>query len=236
MTPGWLDTARARWAPASDVPLLVRAHLAGPLAWDGYNGVTLEGALQWVVVCRESGMSPPDALVGSPHVDIQIPIVDITMAGKRVACASWARLPVGYLEDTRLRRKRTRVEALGLRQVMTNGGPHKAMQIPVACIVAPYVEFAVRGDRDKIVDLLRDMAGLGRDRGRGLGIVEGWEVVPDPQDGSLVIDGAPQRALPVEDGDLSPYREGTYELRDGQGCRAPYWHPSTRTLCVVPSC
>lgn len=235
MTYPWLTTACARWAPSSSEALVLRGWLAGPMAWDAYSGITIEGALQWVVGCREANEVVSDALIGSGFVDIRIPIEDITIAGCQVACASWARLPTGYIEDTRFRRKRTRVEALGMAQVMTNGGPFKAMQIPVSCVVAPYVDFSVRGDRCKLVDLLRDVAGIGRDRGRGLGIVEGWEVISDETDGSVIVAGAPRRTIPIEYGDISMFADGTFEVRDAVTYRAPYWHPATRRMCVVPS-
>ena len=38
----WAEAAR-RWACASADPLTLRGWLAAPLAWDPYNGVTIEG-------------------------------------------------------------------------------------------------------------------------------------------------------------------------------------------------
>src|SRR5690606_6288686 len=46
----WRELAARHWSPRSPEPLRLRAWLASPIAWDGYDPLTIEGALQYVVI------------------------------------------------------------------------------------------------------------------------------------------------------------------------------------------
>ncbi len=236
----WLDRAREHWAPRHAEPLRLRMWFTSPITYDGRDPITLEGALQFVAVLRETGRTPDDVFAGIERdgiADIAVPIADETIAGLPIARCSVGWWPVIAAEDIRFRRRRTDAESLGLAKVMINGGMFKSLNIPVPVLVTPWLDFYLRGDRERIDDLLRDAGGVGRDSTRGLGTVLGWEWAPDPDDRSLLYRGAPQRVLPRVD-DASPYgvrrlARGTYDERVAT-TRAPYWIQNRARLCVVP--
>lgn len=238
--PEWLSRAK-RWLPDTVAPLRLRVWLKSEIAWDDYDGVTIEGALQYVVVVRESGMMPDDAFEGAPReffADIPAPIADEERAGRRIACASWG-IPAAHIETVRYKRSRARAELFpipgGRGLLPTSGGKYGSTQVPTAALATPYVDFYVRGDRDKLIDLVRDVGSIGKSRGGGLGAIHGVEIDDDPEDRSLVYQGRPQRSIPVTDEhDAAIHFEvGSYDLRE-TNTRAPYWHRATRALCAVP--
>jgi len=230
----WLKSA-SRWRAENSVPLCLRAHMASPVASGGDNGLQIEGALQYAVVVRETNRLPDDVFFGcTDFVDIPIPIVDEEINGKNIAKASWAQLPEGVLYTSRKRRKKTRIDVFGKGNLTTKQGELKALDIAVDAITTPYLDFFVVGDREKLSDLLADVGVLGRSRGGGMGVVQGWELL-DTDINPLVHQQRPMRSMPVSsDYEASiMFEYGTYELRD-QTIRAPYWHMGTRTLCAVP--
>lgn len=236
----WLDRARARWAPRKPEPLRLRIWFSSPIAYDGRNPLTLEGLLQFVVVRRETGRSPDDVFANIPQAgdaDVQIPIVDETIAGLPIARCSVGWWPSSAVEALRFRRKRADPEQYGLNKVMINGGPYKALNIPVATIVTPYLDFWIDGDRKLLDELLLDAGGLGRDSPRGLGSVLGWEWSEDQEARALLHRGVPMRALPlVEDGsayDVRRLSPGSFDERIAT-TRAPYWIQRRARMCVVP--
>lgn len=233
----WLDAARAEWLPRESVPLVVRAWLWSPVAVDAFDGLRLEGALGWAVVALASGLPPPDAFAGvarSQHVDLPVPITDVEMCRRAIACASDAQVPSEASEVLRKRRRKPHPEALGLARVMTTGGPYKALDIGTPATATPCVWWHVRGDRTRLTRLLREVHAVGRGRSGGLGQVIAWEVLDDPDDASLTRDGRPMRALPVADAlDADARFPGGCAVREAS-VRAPHWHRATRTLCAVP--
>lgn len=231
-----IERARPRYAPREVTPLRLRAWLRQPITWDAYHGLTIEGAIQCVTVIRETGMLPDDAFAGWPRdefADIPVPIADVTMCGRPIACASRAR-PSDLCElTTRRRRKRPEAEHYAPDRVMTNGGNFKALDIPVATLTTPFVDFFVRGDRAMLADMLVDVTAIGAGRS-AIGGVMGWEIDPDPDDRALLYERTPQRPLPVADEHDAAitYGAGDYELREC-ATRAPYWHRATVALCAV---
>ncbi len=239
MNAPWLARAR-RWLPRAVEPLRMRVWLSSPVAWDGRTPITIEGALQFVVVGLATGRSPDDVFAGCPHdlkPEIAIPVADVELGGRAIACASIGWPPSCAVETVRWRRKRARVEAYGVDRLMIAGGWGKSLNIPVAALVTPFLDFYLRGDRRLLAALCRELGGLGRDSTRGLGSVVGVELDPDPEDRSLFLDGAPQRALPLllDGGPTDPrvMAPDTWDEREAT-TRAPYWHRSTTTLCAVP--
>lgn len=236
----WLARAAERWSPRRVEPLRIRVWLASPVSWDGYNTVQLEGALQTVIVMRETGRLPDDVFHGIPHgiyVDIRVPIADVQIGRWTIACASSGMPPSIAVEATRWRRKRVRPDAFGTGMIRINGGPFKALNLPMPTLATPYLDFFVRGDRELLADLLRDVGGIGRDSVRGLGSVHGIEIDDDPEDRSLVWNGRPQRPIPiVSDGgpfDIRNFDVAHYDVRRS-GTRAPYWRSWMATMCAVP--
>lgn len=237
----WLRRAAARYRPQRSEPLRVRAWLRSPIAWDASAPPQLEGALQHVVVRRETGRMPDDVFAGCTREeapDVPIPILDERIGGLRIARASAGWPWPDCREGTRYRNKRARLDAIGgAGRVTVSGGMFKSLHIPTAVLHTPILDFFVHGDRAQLEDLLAEIPGLGRDHTRGPGGVERWEVTVDPLDRALVHLGRPMRPLPrVEDGSRYDHRAfvpGSYE-QAVRTTRAPYWRTWLASLCIVP--
>lgn len=232
-----------RWRCRDAAPMVLRAWLSAPIAWDSWDGITVEGALQHAVVIRTAGRMPDDLQWPSEGMEIPIPVADVDIAGRPIACASWAQPAWLASEAHRWRRKRARAESYALRSVVVGCGTYKALQIPTPTMVTPWLDFHLEADRALLTDLLRDVGAIGRARGGGLGVVEGWEMLPPMISvGPLVRvvgDGpwlAPMRTLPVspEHGwSDDAYVEGTF-VRRVATTRAPYWLRHSACDCAVP--
>ena len=231
--PHWLARAEAETRPRADTPLRIRAWLSGPVALDARDGMPLDGLLSWATVLRFAGELPDDAFEGCPrgtHCNIPVPVVHVERGGHEIACASWGRPSPDAREIVRRKRKRADVEAYGLGgKVPIAGGEWKSLDLPVPLTTCTWVEWHARGDAQQLAEALAMVYGLGRDRARGCGTIEGWEVTRADEDRSLVADGMPARALPVRDGREFPGAGLTVTAT-----RAPYWRRDVRTLCAVP--
>lgn len=231
------ERMRDRFAARRCDPLRLRVHLESPPAWDPARPLRIEGALQYAAILRVCRLMPDELFAGyaGPAVELPIPVADVTMCGRPVACASQAIPCPSSRLGKRLRCRRTRAEAIGRPTVMTNGGEYKALAIPIPTLDAPWLDFFVRGDPDRLADLCRDLHSLGRDGPRGLGVVHRVEIDDDPNDRSLVYQRRPQRPLPVEDEHAAAllYDPTSYDLRPTT-TRAPYWRRDSLALCAVP--
>lgn len=232
----WRERARERWAPSRPEPLLVRAWLDAPVAYDGYDPLTLEGALQCAVVARETGRTPDDVFSDCPlgadlaDTDIQVPIVDTVVGDIPIAHASIGWFSPDAIETKRQNWKRADAEHYNRPVVKISQADTKTQMVAKATVTALHVDFYVEGDREKLRDLLLDVPTLGASRAGGLGMVLGWEVVPVPMRWWWYGPGRRlMRSLPLDAiGDARGFtaREATL--------RAPYWHPRTRRWCGVP--
>jgi hypothetical protein len=197
---------------------------------------------------RETGRLADDVFsdcplnLGIEDTEIQIPIadsIDQFAGGIPIAMVSIGWFSPDATSDVRWRRRRVRGEQYGQAIVNTASGVTKADQRPIPVAVAMHVDFYATGDRFAIEDLLHDSASLGSARAGGLGTVKGWEVLPTtnewwlrgprnrlmravPSDPDLAVN-VPSSLAPIRDLDR---REATL--------RAPYWHPRTRRMCLVP--
>ena len=231
--PPWIGEARAAWLPRDDrvEPLRVTAWMRSPTAFARDDGLRLDGALTWVVVAMVTGAPPPEAFAGvrkGEYVDLPIPIADEVIAGWRIAQCSDAVLAPVAVEVVRRRRKKPHPEAMALAKVQTTGGPWKALDIPVAAWASPVLTWYLRGDRERLEALLRETHALGRGRSGGLGQVDAWSVDHDESATTRWRERPPPIATPA---DARAYPGRTVrEIR----VRAPFWHPTTRTLAACP--
>lgn len=228
----WLDRARGRWAPRSPEPVTVRLWLSSPVAW-GEHGVQLDGLLQRLVVERETGLPSDDVFAECPrglHPEIQIPVVDVQIAGLPIACASWGVPPPIAAESLRWRRKRARLEAMSGNRLTIAGGAYKSTNIPVQTLVTPWLDFYLVADRALVRDLLGDAHAIGRGYSSGLGTILGIEYLPDPDGRALAWRGRPMRAIPLGPG-APPLQDPCCMLTS---TRAPYWAGKGQRVCAVP--
>lgn len=229
----WIGEARSAWLPRADrvEPLRVTAWMRSPTAFARDDGLRLDGALTWVVVAMVTGAPPPEAFAGvrkGEYVDLPVPIADEVIAGWRIAQCSDAVLAPVAVEVVRRRRKKPHPEAMALAKVQTTGGPWKALDIPVAAWASPVLTWYLRGDRERLEALLRETHALGRGRSGGLGQVDAWSVDHDES----ATTRWRERPLPIATpADARAYPGRTVrEIR----VRAPFWHPTTRTLAACP--
>jgi hypothetical protein len=240
----WLAAARKHWAPVRRDQLLIRSWLSQPIAWDGYDQITLEGGLQSVVCSLETGRMPDDVFCDVPRdvtleeSDIQIPIFDIPMAvgndrSLPIACISSGWFSPEARLSERWIRKRPRAEHYNAKKVNLAMDWSKAANTPKATVTANYLEFWAIGDAELLRMLLVDLPNLSSARSSGMGNVLGWELEingkaehwPCWQD----KDGRVRRAMPhglMINSTRCDVREATI--------RAPYWHKRTQMLCDVP--
>lgn len=235
----WLATARERWAPSNPEPLILRAWMGSPLAYDSYDPITIEGALQSVVCMRETSRLPDDVYSDCPvsaplsDTDIQVPIVDTIIGGTPVAHSSVGVFSLDAWAGKRQNWKRARAEHYDRAMVKTAEAGTKTQMVLKATATAAHVDFYVEGDRAKLSDLLSDVTQLGAGRSGGLGSVHGWEVLSSPVRWWWFGPGERlMRALPL--GHVESIMSTQYDAREAT-LRAPYWHPRTRTLCGVPT-
>ncbi len=233
----WRSSAHRRWSPRSPEPLHVRCWLSSPVAYDGYDPLTIEGALQCAVVLRETGRTPDDVFSACPvraplsDTDIAIPIVDDRFGNVPIAMAS-----VGWFSgDARATKrqswKRADAEYYSKRVVKVAEAANKTQMLLKATVTALYVDFYVCGDRALLTDLLTDVSHLGASRAGGLGELHGVEVHPCNAKAWFVGPGTRlMRVLPH--GRHTAHR-GSFDTREST-LRAPYWHHRTRELCDVP--
>lgn len=232
----WISRARARWSPEHPEPLLVRAWLAAEVAYDGFDPLTIEGALQVAVCIRETGRPPDDVYSGCPvsapldATDIQIPIVDTVVGGIPIAHASVGWFAPDAVATKRQNWKRADAENYNQPIVKVSEAGTKTQMVLKATVTTTHVDFYVEGERAKLLDLLGDVAALGAGRSGGIGAVHGWEAIPVPVCWWWLGPGERlMRTLPASthgDARGCDIREATL--------RAPYWHPRTRRTCGVP--
>lgn len=236
----WLERARERWSPLRHPECFtVRMWFSSPVAWSEH-GVQLDGLLQRIVVERETGMASDDVFAECPkglNPEIQIPIIDVTIADTTISCASWGVPPRIAIESLRWRRKRARLEALAGNRVTIAGGPYKSTNIPVPVLVTPFLDFHLVGCRAYVMDLLRDATAIGRGYSSGLGTILGTESMHDHESSmygscrALVWQGKPMRSIPIGPG--MPKMDDPF-IRLAS-TRAPYWANKNPRVCAVPA-
>ncbi len=235
---GWRERALDRFGPRAAEPLLVRAWLASPVAYDGFDPLTLEGTLQSIVVLRETGRVPDDVFADCPrnepleNTDIPIPIVDTMVEGMPIAHASIGWFAPGATSTKRQGWKRADAEHYNRPTVKISEAGTKTQMVLKATVTALHVDFFVQADRVRLEGLLLEATHLGASRAGGLGEIQGWEIVDAPGNwwwygpaGTLM------RTLPLGLASAAP--AGSYDSREAT-LRAPYWHPRSRRPAGVP--
>jgi hypothetical protein len=240
----WLAAAREHWAPKHHDKLLIRAWLAQPIAWDGYDPITIEGGLQSVVCSLETGSMPDDVFSDAGialrlcESDIQIPICDVpvNVTGGLpipIACVSSGWFSPDALQTVRYIRKRPRAENYRMASVNIAMAEFKASNNPKATVTALHIDFWAMGDALLLRRLLADLPNLSSARSCGMGNVLGWEVTIDNHAEHWPCwqgdDGRVMRAMPhgfMRNVTRFDVREATL--------RAPYWHKRTIALCDMP--
>lgn len=231
-------------------PIRITAHLAGGLAVNLGEGITIDSPLAYAVLLERGGEAFFDAHPANDELartsaepDPALPLAVHREGDLWLYQASLAEVHGHHGTDLRHWNKRfddalaqAYIDALDLTRrtkVNTASGEFKAYHQPIYIeLVERLVWYAV-GDPEEVRRLLTEhVTHLGKKRNRGCGVVMGWEVEP--------WEGRPDRWLWQEDGDLA--RAVPTAMRPGwtgevawAGYRPPYWLAAHQTWCAVPT-
>ena len=230
--PDGLDAWNARWrAYAAGTPLVVTAHLSGPIALP--HGPLAIDALLAAAVCLREGV------VAAQRVEelrpVEVPVVR-EPAG-RFHLASFSVGTFDHHEKRWIHRRFPVAEAQGmaapsLRRIQINAGPCKSYRIPLEAghVEGDVLTWYLLGDADAVRDLLAVIHYLGKRRGVGLGRVVRWEVERcEPWPGFPVVspEGKALRTLPMDWPGLTEIEPGYKTIT------FPYWRREMEELCAV---
>ena len=225
-------------------PLKVTAHLASPIAvFDDYSP-SLDSLLEWLILDRLhlTVPNPSTEQVEETReiVDQQMPLLKSEIGGEWY----WAVSSPCYqiiTEQTDRYRKRwspgidSPEPNWGKRKAKwsTSEGAEKSYDLPLYLRSTPVIHWFVVGDRDGILDLLKDCAGIGKKRSIGYGQILKWEVQNCGEDWHLWRDGQLTRPVPLSC--LPSSYTGGFTILNW-GWRPPAWLHSNRVRCAMPTC
>ena len=119
-----------------------------------------------------------------------------------------------------------------VRRIQTRKGRYKVYHMPMFYRVAPWVRWHAVGDASDVRELLSDVQAIGKKRKHGWGWVTRWEVREGDADRSVVVDGVPQRSVPVTE------RTGQLVAPAARrmlwGYYPPYYVSRNQTECFMP--
>jgi len=199
-------------------PLLVTAHLGGPVAGD--TTLPLAGILLSAAYERAYGHALALAQPGVPAVEVDYSLVPLVQEqcelGVFYAC-SFACWPDTRSDGSTAWNRRADVDLIA-----TSGTAH-------------YVQWYCVGDQGAIADLLTRVVHIGKKQAQGFGYVLSWNIERAPENYALFgADGHPARALP-----LCYIRErfGSWPIEwtlARRAFRPPYWDIRNVTDVFMP--
>lgn len=115
----------------------------------------------------------------------------------------------------------------GAQRVNLGSGHFRNYMLRSVLVPCERVEFHACGDMRRVARLLSSLTHLGNDGRIGHGAILGIDVVPEPEDLSLVAHGVAMRPIPVSA--LRSWSEAV-----PLAWHAPYWDPKSVDLCAPP--
>lgn len=236
----------------SGVPLLVRAHLASGIAHAGPWGIALDGLLAaelWAdrkAAVRDAGeLAPALHDVDEPE-DLPLPLERcITSTGlwHWAATCAYPEHRASDAPEVRYwtgRADHTALEALAdgfPASLSDRQGRYRARYMPLLVTVCRSVVWRCVGDPERITELLKPVAAIGKKRSAGEGQVLAWEITPTPDEpwsaAHLHPHGALGRPVPEE------CLRGRSVVDDGgvgtAGIRPPYMHQARQHQLRLPA-
>lgn len=215
-------------------PLRIAARMADGRIVTTEGWLTLDSvvAWAWMMLHHPERMEVDPNSVGNEWID---PMLPFERRGEGDAWYYACSFGMGRLlhEETQYRHKRfdgdlaeTYVD-FGKRRgvVPTQSGPYKSCRMPMFVHIVPEIVWYAVGDRQELERLLPMITHLGKDRSRGYGLVESWEVRPWHSDWSERLpDGRLTRSIPANG--------GTGDMITG--IRPPYWRTEIHAACWTP--
>ncbi len=184
-------------------PLLVTAHLGGPVAGD--TTLPLDGILLSAAYERAYGHALALAQPGVPAVEVDYSLVPLVQEqcelGVFYAC-SFACWPDTRSDGSTAWNRRADVDLIATltdaAHLETGKGPFKAYHVQLPYRTAHYVQWYCVGDQGAIADLLTRVVHIGKKQAQGFGYVLSWNIERAPENYALFgADGHPARALPL---------------------------------------
>ncbi len=125
-----------------------------------------------------------------------------------------------YLDYNKIKRKR----------IERGKGKFRDFMLQYVYLPCKTAVFYVRGDYEKIDELLKCLPALGQKRSIGFGFIKDYEIKKISKDYSLVKDNVAMRAIPVEylkhaeEVTLLPYKPPYWDSRNVKLCCIPFTH------------
>lgn len=96
-------------------------------------------------------------------------------------------------------------------------------------LVAEAVVWYATGDKDAVLEALREVRFIGKRRAAGYGEVTGWEVADGNLDGLVGYLAEPMRPIPAD-----RWTEGGDQIAIETAWKPPYWAIENRAKCYAP--
>lgn len=169
-----------------------------------------------------------------------IPVARRTIAGYDVYCASNPILGVVHSDVTERQSKRFDTDVCSemlaeqhRKKLNTSSGPYKSRYVPIRVRRVDSIAWFVRGDRERMNQLLRRIRALGSERSYGYGAVCGWEYEQTEFDASIFAEDNGNKVL-MRTLPASCAEGSTGYRRSYGGAFPPYWHPDTFMEVAIP--
>jgi hypothetical protein len=222
-------------------PIVIAAHLRCGVVSDPW--LPLDGILLYQAVRKRYGGPPPASIPGRGSLEVAehaptLPLKLIQDGKYRYWACSFAEWGRPYGEGRDYWNKREDSGRYGhlldpaVKRIETGKGRYKAYHMPVFYRVAPYVRWWAVGDPDGVRELLRGVDAIGKKRAYGWGEVITWQVEMVAEDRSVLVDGVPQRSLPVTENTSGQVAADTVQAF--WGYYPPYYDPANQTVCFMP--
>lgn len=172
-----------------------------------------------------------------------IPLAKRTLCGFDIYCSSAPILGNVYAEYTERQSKRFDTDICAQlldeksrnKKLLTSSGPYKSRFVPKRVRVIDAVHWFVRGDRERMNNLLRRIVSIGSCRSYGYGSIDRWEYEEQESDFSIFAKHHGKNVLMK----ILPIAAAKSEMATGYrhsygGAHPPYWHPETYMEIAVP--
>ena len=230
------------------IPLRIAAHLAGGVAYNPGEGLSIDGPLAWAAALERTGAAALDEIEHAEltrlcaEPDPAVPLAVHRAAGFWCYCASFAEVHGGQRTElvhwnkrwddalAQQAMERGALDLSGRTRVDTGAGEFRSYHMPLYLEYAERLLWYVVGDRAEVTRLLAaHITHLGKKRAHGHGMVVEWEVLPAGSADRWLWRAPGELARPAPLAML-PDWTGATELR---GYRPPYWLPQHQAECAV---
>lgn len=114
-------------------------------------------------------------------------------------------------------------------KISESSGRLKGYRMPLNILLFDYMEWFAFGEIELVKDLLTDIIAIGKKPAQGFGLIDHWEVIPWPDDWSVVGPGGKlMRAVYDLPAGVTGARKAYSSIRP------PYWHRNSQAEVWLP--